>query len=129
MGDTAVTNITWDDNDGTNVAAGQGTAIVHANTHVITPTGPLEEMVIMVTNTEGSTNAVTVKAGDNPPAQSAGLGDKTFTTIDATTGAIILPPLESARFLQNNGTVRITVEAGMTGKILALQKPAVKSCV
>jgi hypothetical protein len=128
MADTAITSITWDHNDGTDVAAGQGTAIVHANTHVITPTGPLEDLVIMVTNTEGSTNAVTVLAGDNPPAQSAGLGNKTFTTIGATTGRIILPPLESARFLQSDGTVRITVEAGMTGYIMALQKPVVSAC-
>jgi hypothetical protein len=128
MADTAITNVVWDDNDVTSIA-GTGTAIVHANNHVITPTGPLEEMLIIVTNTEGSTNAVTVKAGDNPPAQSAGLGDKTFTTIGATTGQVILPPLESARFLQSNGTVIITVEAGMTGKITAMQRKSVVSCV
>lgn len=127
MADTAITAITWDDNDVTNIAAGQGTAIAHANTHVITPTGPLEEMVIIITNTEGSTNAVTVLAGDNPPAMSAGLGNKLFTTIAATTGQVILPPLESARFLQSDGTVRITVEAGMTGFILALQRKPVQS--
>ena len=128
MADTAITNITWDDDDGTNIAAGQGTAIVDGNTHVITPTGRLEDMVIIVDNTEGSTNVVTVLAGDNPPAMSAGLGNKALTTIAATTGRIILPPLESARFLQDNGTVRITVEAGMTGFILALQKPRVSAC-
>lgn len=127
MADTAITSITWDDNDGTSCAAGLGTAIAAANTHVITPTGPLENMVIIVRNTEGSTNTVTVKAGAGA-ALSAGLGDKTFTTVDATTGAILLPPLESARFLQANGTVRITVEAGMTGFILAFQKPTVQSC-
>jgi len=130
MADTAITSITWDDNDGTNVAAGQGTAMDAANTMVITPTGPLEDMVIMVTNTEGSTNVVTVKAGPTTAgraAQSSGLGDLLLTTIAATTGRIILPPLESARFLQANGTVRITVEAGMTGYIMALQKKTVQS--
>lgn len=129
MADTAVTNVVWDDNDGTSISAAVGTAIVAADTHVITPTGPLEEMVIIIRNTEASTNVVTVLAGDDPPAQSAGLGNKALTTIVATTGMIILPPLESARFLQNNGTVRITVEAGMTGFIIALQKPAVVSGV
>ena len=34
MADTAITNVVWDD--------------VADNTHVITPTGPLEEMVIIV---------------------------------------------------------------------------------
>ena len=48
-----------------------------------------------------------------------------LTTIAATTGIVVLPPLESARFLQNNGTLRLTVEAGMTGKIIAMQKPTV----
>jgi len=124
MADTAVVNIVWDDDDVTSLE-GAGTAIVHANTHVITPTGPLEQMVIIVRNTEASTNVVTVLAGDNPPAMSAGLGNKALTTIAATTGDVILPPLESARFLQNNGTVRITVEAAMTGFIIALQKPTV----
>lgn len=128
MPDTAVTNVTWDDDDVTSISALVGTAIVHANTHVITPTGPLEDMVIMVRNTEGSTNVVTVLAGDDPPATSAGIGNKAFTTIAATTGMVILPPLESARFLQNNGTVRITVEANMTGYIIAMQKPTVSAC-
>ena len=127
MADTAITSITWDDNDGTNVAAGQGTAMDAANTMVITPTGPLEDMVIMITNTEGSTNVVTVKKGASSAAQSSGLGDLVLTTVAATTGRIILPPLESARFLQANGTVRITVEAGMTGFIMALQKKTVQS--
>lgn len=125
MADTAVTNVTWDDDDVTDISSAIGTAIVHANTHVITPTGPLEDMVIIVRNTEGSTNVVTVLAGDDPPASSAGIGNKAFTTIKATTGDVILPPLESARFLQNDGTVRITVEASMTGYIIAMQKPTV----
>jgi hypothetical protein len=128
MADTAIVNVTWDDNDVTSLE-GAGTAIVHANTHVITPTGPLEEMVIIVRNTEGSTNVVTVLAGDNPPADAMAQGNKAFTTIAATTGDVILPPLESARFLQDNGTVRITVEANMTGFIIAMQKPRVRSCM
>jgi hypothetical protein len=127
MANTAISLVTWDDDDVTSIA-GTGTAIVHANTHVITPTGPLEDLIIIITNTEGSTNEVTVKAGDDPPAGSAGLGDKTFTTLGATTGQVILPPLESARFLQNDGTVHITVESGMTGKITAMQKPTVCAC-
>ena len=128
MADFAITNITWDDDDGTSCAAGLGTAIDATKVGVITPTGPLENMVIIVRNTEASTNVVTVKAGSTAAgsaAQSAGLGDKSFTTIDATTGAILLPPLESARFLQANGTIRLTFEAGMTGFVLAFQKPTV----
>ena len=130
MADTAVANVALVAATGEDhhilLTTGLGTAIVHANTHVITPTGPLEDMVIMVRNTEGSTNVVTVKAGDNPPADAAGLGDLALTTIAATTGMIILPPLSSARFLQDNGTVRITVESNMTGYIIAMQRPSTK---
>jgi hypothetical protein len=125
MADTAVTNITWDDDNVTSISAAVGTAIVSGDTHVITPTGPLEDMVIIVRNTEGSTNTITILAGDDPPAMSSGIGNLTPTTIAATTGCVILPPLESARYLQNNGTLRINVEAGMTGYIIALQKPTV----
>jgi hypothetical protein len=126
MADYAVLNLTWDDNDGTDCAAGTGTVIDHTGTAVITPTGPLEDMVIIVRNTEGSTNVVTIEEGDSPPALSSGLSHKHMTTIAATTGAILLPPLESARFLQSNGTVRLTFEANTTGFILAFQKPIVR---
>jgi hypothetical protein len=125
MADTAIVNSTLSKTDVLNVKIGQGTALDAANTMVITPTGPLEEMVILITNTEGSTNVVTVKAGDNPPADAAGQGDLVLTTIAATTGHVILPPLSSSRFLQDNGTLRITVEAGMTGFIQAIQMPQV----
>jgi hypothetical protein len=125
MADTAISLSTYADLTALNVKIGQGTAIVHANTHVITPTGPLEDLIILVANTEGSTNTVTVLAGDDPPAQSAGQGAWTSAAIAATTGHVILPPLESARFLQNNGTVRITVEADMTGWIQAFQRPQI----
>lgn len=125
MADTAVPLSTYADLTALNIKAGQGTAIVAADTHVITPTGPLEDLIILVANTEGTTNTVTVKAGDNPPAQSAGQGDWTSAAIAATTGHVILPPLESARFLQDNGTLRITVEAGMTGWIQAFQRPQI----
>lgn len=125
MADTAVALGTYADLTSLDVKIGQGVAIVHANTHVITPTGPLEDLIILVANTEGSTNTVTVLAGDNPPAMSAGQGDWTSSAIAATTGHQILPPLESARFLQDNGTLRINVESGMTGWIQALQRPRI----
>jgi len=125
MADTTVATVDLSKTAMTDAAIGLGTAIAAANTHVITPNGPLEEMVIRVANTEASTNVVTVLAGDNPPAGSEGQGNFVSAAIDATTGIVILPPLESARYLQDNGTVRITVEAGMTGFILPIQVPRV----
>ena len=122
MTDTAVATVEIAADTFTDGAVGLGTAIVHANTHVITPTGPLEEMLIRITNTEGSTNVVTILPGDNPPADAplvpaAGLASGAIT---ATSGINYIR-LTSSRFLQNNGTVRITVESGMTGFILPMQ--------
>jgi hypothetical protein len=81
-----------------------------------------ERMLIRVTNTEGSTNVVTIRAGDNPPALAAGLGDITVT-VAASTGVQYLGPFESGRILQDNGDVNIDFETGMTGAIDVLLLP------
>jgi hypothetical protein len=125
MADFAVANLTWDDDDFTTASAAVGTAIVASQTAVITPTGPLEEMVILISNTYGGAIVPVVKAGDDPPAMSAGLGDLTLTTLANTTGRGLLPPLESARFLQSNGTLRIEFPENAAGYIAAFQKPHV----
>ena len=52
MADTTIVNTTWTDHDITDVHLHVGTAMDAANTMVITPTGPLEEMVILIRNTE-----------------------------------------------------------------------------
>lgn len=81
-----------------------------------------ERTVIRVTNTEGSTNTVTIQSGDNPPALAAGQGDL-VVTVAATTGARYIGPLESGRFLQNDGSMEIDFESGMTGTIDILLLP------
>src|SRR5660397_19006 len=96
MADTTVATVDLSKTAMTDAAIGLGTAIAAANTHVITPNGPLEEMVIRVANTEASTNVVTVLAGDNPPAGSEGQGTFVSAAIDATTGIVILPPMDLA---------------------------------
>lgn len=120
MTDLAMTTVEQSIALGTSIVAGTGTALDAAKTHVITPTGRLEDMVILLQNTEGSTNTVTFLAGANPPASSAGLGSLTLT-LAATTGYQLMPVLESARFLQANGTVRFTTEAATTGFCMAVQ--------
>lgn len=125
MADFAVTNVTWDDDDRTAFNGTVGTAIVASQTAVITPTGLLEDMVILYSNTYAGSIVPVVKAGDNPPALSAGIGDLTLTTLANSTGFGILPPLESARFLQSNGTLRIEFPANAAGYIVAFQKPKV----
>jgi hypothetical protein len=81
-----------------------------------------ELMLIRVTNTEGSTNVVTVRAGDSPPALAAGQGDLAVT-VAATTGVQFIGPLESGRFLQAGGDIHIDFETGMTGAIDILTFP------
>lgn len=102
-----------------------GTAIVHANTHVITPAGPLGKLIIWATNTTAAEKVVTILAGDNPPANATGIGNVTMTLgagdSTATNNFVVL---EGARFLQDDGTVHITVAGDMTGRIVAYQLPA-----
>jgi len=81
-----------------------------------------EQMVIRVTNTEGSTNVVTVQAGAYPPAWAQGLG-ALAVTVAATSGVQYIGPLESARYLQADGTLWIDFETGMTGAIDILTVP------
>lgn len=84
-----------------------------------------ELMLIRVTNTEGSTNTVTIKAGDSPPAIAAGQGDL-VVTLAATTGVQYIGPFESGRFLQGGadaGDIHIDFESGMTGAIDILTFP------
>ena len=101
-----------------------GTAIVHANTHVITPTKRLDKVLVRIINTTASEKAITVLAGDSPPAGSAGQGDLTITLAAGdSTPTFANVVLESARFLQDNGTIRINVAASTTGTIAAFQLP------
>lgn len=84
-----------------------------------------DRTILRVTNTEGSTNTVTIKAGDNPPALGQGLGDL-VVTVAATTGVQYIGPFESGRFIQGGadvGDMHIDFESAMTGTIDALLLP------
>ena len=87
-------------------------------------TVPLEQLVVRIANTSGATKTVTIKAGANPPAAEAILGDVTFT-VPATTGVKWLGPITSGRFAQDDATVRIDLEAGFTGTLTAFHVPRV----
>ncbi len=112
---------------GTDTKLGTGTALSASDHHVVTLTCPLEELVIRVENTTASTKAVTIKAGDNPPAESAGQGDLSvsLTAGNSTVQMKSVAGLESARFVQNDGTLLIDVDSGMTGFISVYQVPRV----
>lgn len=97
-------------------AAPTATAIDATNSHYIAASStPAEELLILVNNTFAGTKTVTVKAGGNPPALSAGQGDLVVTCAASTNGIPIR--IESARFLQADGTINLDIAASMTGTI------------
>lgn len=114
MARTAVTVTTA--TPGTAFTTPAGTTADPTNDHVITlPAGAmLEELEIRMTNTNGSDRVATIKAGDNPPALSAGQGDKDIT-VAATSGDVTISGLESARYLQDDGTLLIDLAASFAG--------------
>lgn len=92
-------------------------------TNGVSVTGAIpEQTVIRVTNTEASTNTVTVQSGAVPPALAGGLGDL-VVTVAATTGVQFIGPLESGRFMQADGSLWLDFESGMTGSIDILTVP------
>jgi hypothetical protein len=108
---------------GTAVADVAGTAIDAANTVVITPTKRFSKVIIRLANTFAGTKVATIKAGANPPASSAGVGDYAITMADATSATTItfVAGLESARYLQADGSIHITFAASTTGFVTAFQ--------
>mgnify|MGYP007071570752 CR=1 FL=1 len=65
-------------------------------------------VIIEVKNTAGTAVNLTVSvlAGDNPPAGRAGLGN--LDTVIAQNATKLIGPLESARFIQDNGKLSLT---------------------
>lgn len=122
MARTALTALTSAADSGTTLTS---VSLDATNSHVFTPTQPLGEYVLVVTNTTASTKTITIKAGDNPPADASGVGDLTvsFGAGDSTPVVKTIGPLSSARFIQNDGTVNVDVAASMTGTITLLRVP------
>jgi hypothetical protein len=98
-----------------------GTAINPANGATIAGAGVTNRLLLRITNTNGTNRVATVKAGANPPALRSGLGDLAIT-VPATTGDVSLV-VESARFLQADGSISVDFGASMTGIISAVRLP------
>lgn len=106
---------------GTAVAQPAGTTITPANGANIPNVGDSSRVLIRVTNTNGSDRVVTFKAGTNPPALRAGVGDLAVT-VPATTGERLVV-LESARFVKADGSIDVDFGASMAGIISAVRLP------
>jgi hypothetical protein len=87
------------------------------------PSGPhLDKLVLRVANTAGADKVVTIKAGANPPAFRAGIGDLAVTVV-ATSGVRFIGPFDISRFAQADGSLNIDFGSGMTGTITAFMAP------
>jgi hypothetical protein len=106
----------------TGAATNAGTVADPTTDHVVTVNFPLEELVLRFTNTNGTDRVATIVAGDNPPALSAGQGNLDIT-VPATSGDMTVAGLESARFLQSDGTLNIDLAASYAGAVRAFRVP------
>lgn len=69
--------------------------------------GKGSRVILEVTNTAAANLVVAVAAGDDPPAQNAGIGALTSDNI-AQNAVVYLGPFETGRFGQNDGTISAT---------------------
>lgn len=120
MARTAVTVTTL--TAGTAASESAGTTADPTNDHVVTVDFPLEELLLVFKNTNGSDRVATIVAGDNPPASNSGQGNLDIT-VPATSGVKLIGGLESARFLQNDGTLQIDLAASFAGTVHAYRLP------
>lgn len=114
MADTAV-SLTVAPLDAFSNAIGAATAISAGDTAVIAAVGRTDKLLIEVVNTTAEKD-VTIKAGVGPRAA---LGDLVLE-FGATERRHI--SIESARFAQADGTVRVTMEGA--GTVRAIRLPA-----
>ena len=93
-------------------ASSAGTSIVTGNTAVIAAVGNTRQLAILVEGSAAST--LTFEAGDEPPAETSGLGNSDAITIASGEEYLLMVP--AGRFVQSNGTVRVL--CGGTGPVL-----------
>lgn len=87
------------------VTAEGGTNVPAGDVAVISCNGETRNLVISFYGSGAAT--ATYQAGDNPPAQNAGQGASSALTIPS--GDLLLSCVSGSRFVQDNGTIRITI--------------------
>lgn len=102
----------------TSTADPAGTTADPTNGHTITGTRP-EVLTLRVKNTTGGALNAILRAGTFPLAESSGQGDLTVSVGAGAT--VFIGPTESARFLQNDGSVSLDLQAGFTGTVTAFR--------
>lgn len=74
--------------------------------------GAAGRVILEVTNAAAESLTVAVLAGDNPPAQRAGLGN--LSAALAQNATKVFGPFEGMRFLQDDGKLNVTFTPGGT---------------
>jgi hypothetical protein len=82
-----------------------GTAVTSGNVAVIDVGNEARDVIISFYAASAAT--ATIQAGDKPPAERSGLGNTSALTLPA--GDLLLMAVEGGRFMQDNGTIRITI--------------------
>ncbi len=75
------------------------------------------KLLIIVTNTAGSSKTVTLKAGDGIARNQGNLTRE----LEGYTGTWVIRPEPSSRFKDRDGFLQLQLESGTTGTIAALQ--------
>jgi hypothetical protein len=83
--------------------------------------GSAQHLVIQVTNSAAGAHNIIIRAGVNPPAMRAGIGDLNVSV--AAAGTQMVGPLEPGRFVQTDGSVNVDFASGFTGTINAYLIP------
>jgi len=101
-----------------------GTAIAPTTGHTIAEALP-EQTILRIVNTTAAEKTFTVKAGANPPAVAASLGDVVVTLAagNVTPTVAFAGPFESGRFLQADGSLSIDAATSATGFVTAFKIP------
>jgi hypothetical protein len=82
-----------------------------------------EELIIRVANTDGAALDVYVRASTSQyPAWMSGQGDLSIS-VPATTGVIEIAALDSALYLQPDGSLSIDFATGFTGTLETTYRP------
>ncbi len=83
-----------------------GTAISNAsdNTFIIAAAGRCNGQIVLIFESDGTADTVTIKAGDRPPSQDADLGDDTIVLAGSDLRAYI----PTGRFIQDDSTIEAT---------------------
>jgi hypothetical protein len=89
------------------------------NTAVISDCAAGEKLFFVFYENGGGAATATFKAGDNPPAMHAGMGD---LEIAVPTNDVIAVAVDTSRFLQDDGKIRILI-GGQNVHVTALRLP------